>query len=134
MTAPDGGEGDSLPVITITEGGVTVRMTPCGWLDLVEIPAALQAVVAMPLGRSPAEDDAFRVALVAFAARIDAYAAPDSPSLPSRIPAAFMRRFVDRWIGGVRDAALPPPTAAPSPSPDSTPQPAARRGSRPRSR
>jgi hypothetical protein len=126
------GEGTSLPAITITEGGVTVRMTPCGWLDLVEIPAALQAATTMPLGTAE-EQDAFRAALVEFAARIDSYAAPDSPNLPSRVPAGLMRRLVDRWLGGVRDAAIPPPPAAPSPSQASKPPRAVRRGSRPKS-
>lgn len=108
----DSGEAPGLPTLTITEGGVTVTVAPVGWLDLAAIPAEFTTILEMRV-RTAEDVAAWEAAVAAFAARIDAYAAGPVP--PSRIPAAYMRAFINRWTTGVRDAALPPPPAAASP-------------------
>lgn len=119
----DTGEGAALPTLTITEGGVTVEMTLCGWRDLVEIPAAFEAMLVMPL-KTKAQETAFGAAMLEFASRLDAYAT--GPVKPSRVPAPFMRSFIRRWTAGVRDAAVDPPSAGTSRSRASKPSRAAR--------
>jgi hypothetical protein len=116
--------------LTITAGGVTVRVRPLGWLDMVEIPDALRALRTMPT-ETDEDVEAFRDAIVAFGHRIDAYAAGDVR--PSMVPPVAMGDLIGRWVSGVRDAALPPAPAGDSPSPVSTQPRAARTRSRPRS-
>lgn len=112
------GAGQSGPdTLDITAGGITVRMAVVGWADWVAIPRELDRLAAMPTG-NPEDDDALRDALLAFAARIDAYAA--GPVMPSRVPVANMRELVDRWTAGVRDAVVDPPSPGGSPSASST--------------
>ena len=100
--------------ITITEGGVTVTVRPLGFADYFGLDRALDAIVAMPSGTA-AERAALEDACLAFAARIDAYAAEGSPP-PSRVPLRSMRAFVVRWAAEVRDAAVDPTSGGPSPS------------------
>jgi hypothetical protein len=126
----DIGEAEGLPNLTITEGGVTVTVAPVGWLDLVAIPGEFDRLLVLP-SQTAAESAALGDAMVAFAARIDAYARGPVP--PSRIPAAYMRRFLDRWMTGVRDAARPPASAAGSPRRASRSPRASRRTSPPKS-
>ncbi|MFN8631193.1 MAG: hypothetical protein U0838_13020 [Chloroflexota bacterium] len=120
MTAAGGGAaaGAAPDTITITEGGVTVEVRPLGWTDFWTLEADLAAIVAMPDG-TPELDAAFIGACTALGRRMDAYAAPGSPALPSRVPPSSMRAFIRRWVREVRDAAVPPPSGGDSPSPPS---------------
>jgi hypothetical protein len=70
-------------------------------------------VLVMPLDTRD-QEAAFGAALVDLAERLDAYAV--GPVKPSRVPPAFMRAFIRRWVSGVRDAAVDPPSAGTSPS------------------
>lgn len=118
MTEPAAGEAEGLPV-TVEVDGVTVLMRPVGWMDYVSIPDELERVVALNLA-DPEQEADFRASHLALAARLDAYAAEGTPTLPSRVPARAMRAFVERWLSGVRDAAVPPASGGDSPSPPST--------------
>ncbi len=115
------GEGDALSALTITEGGVTVTVRPLGFRDFYEIPEALIGIGR--LVREKRYDDAM-AAHKAFADRIDRYATGDPR--PSDVPQEAMEAFVMRWVSGVRDAAVPPTSAGPSPKPGSS----SRRGAR----
>lgn len=104
----DGGGGAAPSPLVITAGGVTVTVRPVGWRDLVELPQALERLGQMPV-QTDADVVALQDALLAFAARIDAYAV--GRPLPSDVPPVAMADFVARWVAGVRDAAVPPATA-----------------------
>ena len=113
MTEAEAGAAPRGPApLVITARGVTTEVRPCGWRDLVEIPAEYNRIVQMPT-ETAEEDAAFVAALVAFADRIDAYWS--GGVRPSMIPPSGMREFVVRWTRGVRDAAVPPTSAAGSP-------------------
>lgn len=111
MADKDGAGTAGPSTLTITEGGITVEMLPCGFRDLIELPRELDRLGDWAGKASPEDEGALQDAMLAFAERVDAYAA--GPVKPSRVPLSggHYHRFVTRWTQEVRDAALPPASA-----------------------